>query len=97
MSSPCSASPSTAATESSCQIETWGHTAGVVVAHLTVGRQVEVHGRLAQRDWTDKATGQKRTWNYVIADTVGFLDRKPVDDDDHSPIEHLAGVEPARH
>ena len=63
-------------------VETWGQTAGVAVAHLCAGRHIGVTGRLAQRDYHDRETGQKRTWNYVVADAIHYLDRKPTDDRD---------------
>ena len=54
-------------------IDTWGRLAGTCHQHLTKGRQVLVSGRLAQKEWADAATGEKRSRFVVTARDVDFL------------------------
>lgn len=54
-------------------VDTWGRLAGTCYQHLTKGRHVLVAGRLVQKQWTDTATGEKRTRYLVKALDVEFL------------------------
>lgn len=54
-------------------IETWGHVAGAVAAHLVAGRHIAVTGRWAQREYHDR-DHNKRHRDYVIADRLTYLD-----------------------
>lgn len=54
-------------------IETWGPLAGVCYQHLRKGRTVIVAGRLAQKQWADATTGEKRTRFVVSANEIDFL------------------------
>ncbi|MGE0138525.1 MAG: single-stranded DNA-binding protein [Ilumatobacteraceae bacterium] len=58
-------------------IETWGPLAGVCYKHLRKGRRVIVAGRLAQKQWADPASGEKRTRFVVAASEVDFLTPPP--------------------
>jgi len=54
-------------------VDTWGRLAGTCHQHLTKGRHVLVSGRLAQKEWSDAATGGKRSRYLVTARAVDFL------------------------
>ena len=41
-------------------IECWGHLAGTIAHHGTTGRLVSVSGRLTQKSWRDKTSGEAR-------------------------------------
>lgn len=58
-------------------VEAWGHLAGTVHRHGKSDRPVIVAGRLAQKTWHDRATGEARH-RYVI--TANDIDLLP---DDH--------------
>lgn len=47
-------------------VETWGHLAGTINRHAKPGRPVLVNGRLRQKTWRDRKTGDART-NLVVA------------------------------
>jgi single-strand DNA-binding protein len=51
----------------------WGRQAENCSEYLSKGRPVLVEGRLAQDNWEDKETGQKRSKIKVIASSVQFL------------------------
>lgn len=44
---------------------------------LKKGSSVHVTGTLSERSWDDKETGQKRTKQELIVDTINFLNSKP--------------------
>ena len=49
-------------------IECWGHLAGTIAHHASKGRGVTVSGRLTQKTWRDKTTGESR-YRYVVTAT----------------------------
>lgn len=53
----------------------WRATAEFVCKYFTKGRSILVCGQLQQRSWTDQ-NGQKRYAVEVVADEVGFVDKK---------------------
>ena len=55
-------------------VETWGHQAGVVAAHLSARRHVAVTGRLQQDEYQDRH-GIKQTRYRIVAHGVDFLDQ----------------------
>jgi len=57
-------------------VELWGKTAEICGQYLRKGSCALFAGRLAQENWDDKATGQKRSKLKVVAETVQFLDSK---------------------
>ena len=61
-------------------ITAWRKTADFVNSYLTKGRKVSVDGRLQNRSWVDKESGQKRTVTEIIADNVEGVDKKPTED-----------------
>lgn len=50
-----------------------------VVKHVKKGNKVAISGRLAQRSYIN-STGDKKVVIYAIADSVEFLEPKPVED-----------------
>lgn len=59
-------------------IDTWGHLAGTVAAHLTKGRLIAVTGSLRNTPYTDRS-GQRRDHWHVHADRISFLDTPAFD------------------
>ena len=55
-------------------VETWGHTAGVLNTHASVGRGIIVSGRLKQNIWSDTTTSQRKTRLVVVAHNLDFCD-----------------------
>lgn len=49
------------------------------------GSQVHVTGTLSERSWDDKETGQKRTKQELIVDTINFLNSKPAGEGSSAP------------
>jgi len=60
--------------------KSFGKTAEFIQRYITKGRQIAVCGRLEIREYTDKATNQRRWWTEVITDEVNFADSKPTPD-----------------
>ena len=58
-------------------IESWGHLAGTVAAHLVKGRLVAVTGALRNKPYT--RDGQRRDYWYIAAGDVTFLDQPGAD------------------
>ncbi len=54
-------------------IECWGHLAGTIAHHGAPGRHVSVSGRLTQKSWRDKATGDARCRYVVTAADIDLL------------------------
>lgn len=54
-------------------IECWGHLAGTIARHGSKGRGVSVSGRLTQKTWRDKSTGDARHRIVVTALNVELL------------------------
>ena len=54
-------------------VKAFGKTAELVAQHKKKGDPVAVDGRLELDSWEDKATGQKRSKLYVVAENVEFL------------------------
>lgn len=52
----------------------WGKAGEIISQYLTKGRPVLVHGRLDQRSWDDKDSGQKRSKIEVIVEDFNFID-----------------------
>ncbi len=46
-------------------IECWSHLAGTIAHHGATGRHISVSGRLTQKTWRDKTTGDARC-RYVV-------------------------------
>ena len=51
----------------------WGKPGEIIAQYLTKGRPVLVSGRLDQRSWDDKETGQKRSKVEVIVEDFNFV------------------------
>ncbi len=61
-------------------VECWGHLAGTIVHHGASGRHISVSGRLTQKTWRDKTTGDARCRYVVTAADIDLLvarDQKP--------------------
>jgi single-strand DNA-binding protein len=58
-------------------IVAWRKLAEQVSEHLSKGRLVAVNGRLQIRDYTAR-DGQKKRRAEIVADTIRYLDRKPL-------------------
>ena len=54
-------------------VDTWGRLAGTCHQYLKKGRHVLVSGRLAQKEWADNETGEKRVRFLVSAREIEFL------------------------
>jgi hypothetical protein len=52
-----------------------------------------VSGKLAQDEWADKETGEKRSKHYINANQVSFLDRAPAPAQ-AAAAEAPGGIEP---
>lgn len=52
----------------------WGKPGEIIAQYLTKGRPVLVSGRLDQRSWDDKDSGQKRSKVEVIVEDFNFVD-----------------------
>lgn len=54
-------------------VTVWGKTAENCAKYLRKGRPALVSGRLESQEWTDKASGQKRSKLILVAEQVQFL------------------------
>ena len=54
-------------------VECWGHLAGTVAHHCRSGRSVNVSGRLTQKTWRDRASGEARERIVVTAHDVDLI------------------------
>ena len=57
-------------------VTVWERQAETCAEYLSKGSSVAVEGRLVQRSWEDKDSGQKRTKIELVANRVTFLDTK---------------------
>lgn len=55
------------------------------VSKAKKGSSVHVTGTLSERSWDDKETGQKRTKQELIVDTINFLNSKPAGEGSSAP------------
>ena len=55
-------------------VKAWGKQAETICQYLTKGRPILLEGRLAQENWDDKQTGQKRSKTLVTLESFQFLD-----------------------
>lgn len=51
----------------------WGKTGEIIAQYVQKGRPLLVSGRLEQRSWDDKETGQKRSKVEVIVEDFNFV------------------------
>lgn len=54
----------------------WGKTAELCAQYLVKGSGVIIDGRLQQRRWDDKDTGQKRSKVEIVAEQVHFVGKR---------------------
>lgn len=54
----------------------WGKPGEIIAQYLTKGRALLVSGRLDQRSWEDKDSGQKRSKIEVIVEDFNFVDSR---------------------
>lgn len=59
--------------------------ADFISKHIKKGSSVHVTGTLSERSWDDKETGQKRTKQELIVDTINFLNSKPAGEGSSAP------------
>lgn len=52
----------------------WGKAAELINQYMKKGRPLLVSGRLSQRSWEDKTTGQKRSRTEVVVEDFTFID-----------------------
>lgn len=52
----------------------WGKPGEIIAQYLTKGRALLVSGRLDQRSWDDKESGQKRSTVEVVVEDFNFVD-----------------------
>ncbi len=70
-------------------IETWGHLAGTIAHHAREGREVSVIGRLTQKTWRDRETGESRH-RYVV--TANEIDLHKSSEQDSAPAATPSAV-----
>lgn len=54
----------------------WGKPGEIIAQYVTKGRPLLVSGRLEQRSWDDKESGQKRSVVEVIVEDFNFIDSR---------------------
>ena len=54
----------------------WGKPGEIIAQYVAKGRPLLVSGRLDQRSWDDKETGQKRSKVEVIVEDFNFIDSR---------------------
>jgi len=54
------------------EIEAWDNVAAGISPYLTVGKGIEVEGRLKVDEWEDKTDGKKRKAHKVVAERLSF-------------------------
>ena len=54
----------------------WGKAGEIIAQYLGKGRAILVSGRLDQRSWEDKETGQKRSKVEVVVEDFNFVDSR---------------------
>jgi single-strand DNA-binding protein len=54
----------------------WGKAGEIIAQYVTKGRPLLVSGRLEQRSWDDKESGQKRSKVEVIVEDFNFIDSR---------------------
>ena len=59
----------------------WGKAGEIIAQYLTKGSPVLVSGRLEQRSWDDKESGQKRSAIDVVVDDFNFVGSRNGGDD----------------
>lgn len=74
-------------------VSVWNRQAEACAEYLRKGRLVLVSGRLAQDNWTDKDSGQKRSKLKIVAQQVTFVGGGSKDEE--SPEETLPEETPA--
>lgn len=52
----------------------WGKPGEIIAQYMQKGRSLLVSGRLEQRSWDDKQTGQKRSTVEVVVEDFNFVD-----------------------
>jgi single-strand DNA-binding protein len=58
----------------------WGKSGEVIAQYLGKGRAILVSGRLDQRSWEDKESGQKRSKVEVVVEDFNFVDSRTSSD-----------------
>ena len=66
------------------EIESWGKTAEIIVEHFSQGKEILIEGRLKMDQWTDKATGGKRSKLKIVVERFHFVGSKQ-DGQERSP------------
>lgn len=51
----------------------WGKTGDIIAQYMQKGRPILVEGRLDQRSWDDKESGQKRSKVEVVVENFNFV------------------------
>ena len=54
-------------------VSVWGRSAETIAEYVNKGRWISVTGRMEQREWKDKETGQNRTAYSIVTDNFTFL------------------------
>ncbi len=57
-------------------IDVWDKQAEFAAEYIKKGRLVAIDGRIANRRWTDKVTGNERETFYIIANNIRLLGSK---------------------
>lgn len=69
----------------------WGKPGEVIAQYLGKGRAILVSGRLEQRSWDDKESGQKRSKVEVIVEDFNFVDSRGGDSEGASRAPAASG------
>lgn len=63
----------------------WGKPGEIIAQYLSKGRALLVSGRLEQRSWDDKESGQKRSAVEVVVEDFNFVDSGSGDRSEGAP------------
>ena len=64
----------------------WGKPGEIIAQYVSKGRALLVSGRLEQRSWDDKESGQKRSKIEVIVEDFNFVDSRGGDGGSSAPV-----------
>lgn len=72
----------------------WGKPGEIIAQYVQRGRALLVSGRLEQRSWDDKQTGQKRSAVDVVVEDFNFVDGGNSSDGGSAPAKSSQGQKP---
>jgi len=63
----------------------WAKTGEIIAQYVSKGNPILVSGRLEQRSWDDKESGQKRSTVEVVVEDFNFIGGRSGEGDDNQP------------